>query len=534
MYRNYLCRVCACTETTSVLVNIFEKHGAQDSVADILLELADIKLFANMKYYEIHKNKMHGDQAARKRYICSICGAKVVSTSYLKVHMKLHSEDHPYSCDLCGARFKIVAYLNWHMTRHKGIYTCQQCGLTCKGPSELNEHMNSHGEVRKYSCTICPSAFRLKQALEKHMRNVHKRKRKPLKMINSLIIAAHNATKISFKLNEQYDDNQFDNLSVASSDREDSTLGKCPFYHCCECATDFFDSDTLQNHYESMHANAVHGWESFGISEISLYDSTDDEVEDTPPKDNVPYEDKGIPHRCCGCKYLFDTETELQLHCETVHRPNAMKVDEDRPAQCNICYQTFTTACGMRVHQRAMRVLRYQCAVCGKLFGNRAACIIHETNHEDHQLSCDLCGKKFTNQKYLNIHKQNVHTDPETRKKYVCNVCGTSVTSASYLKAHMMLHSEDAPYACSLCEHRYKLLLYLNRHMKWHRGVYTCKQCGLRVKSASSLSNHMASHTGIQQYSCSICCSKYRYKESLKKHLRRKHGRSTRRKDRSE
>ncbi|XP_041780522.1 uncharacterized protein LOC121598061 isoform X5 [Anopheles merus] len=44
MYRNYLCRVCACTETTSVLVNIFEKHGAQDSVADILLELADIKV----------------------------------------------------------------------------------------------------------------------------------------------------------------------------------------------------------------------------------------------------------------------------------------------------------------------------------------------------------------------------------------------------------------------------------------------------------------------------------------------------------
>uniref|UniRef100_A0A1S4HE19 Uncharacterized protein n=1 Tax=Anopheles gambiae TaxID=7165 RepID=A0A1S4HE19_ANOGA len=416
------CRVCATSDVGCILVNIFDKHGQHESVADMLLELADVTA--------------------------------------------AEDDQFPHHC-------------------------CTQC----------QQDLVQAVTVRR-KCIESEKLLRI-------------------------CIESGNS-------NEQYDDKQFDKLSVASSDQENATLGKSPFYHCCECGTDFFDSDTLQNHYESMHANAVHGWESFGISEISFFDSTDDEVEDTPSKDNVPYEDKGIPHRCCGCKYLFDTETELQLHCETVHRPNAMKVDEDRPAQCNICYQTFTTACGMRVHQRAMRVLRYQCAVCGKLFGNRAACIIHETNHEDHQLSCDLCAKKFTNRKYLNIHKQNVHTDPETRKKYVCNVCGTSVHSASYLKAHMMLHSEDAPYACSLCEHRFKLLMYLNRHMKWHRGVYTCKQCGLRVKSASSLSNHMASHTGIQQYSCSICCSKYRYKESLKKHLRRKHGRSTTRKDRSE
>ncbi|XP_040170540.1 zinc finger protein 69 homolog [Anopheles arabiensis] len=274
------CRVCATSDVGCILVNIFDKHGQHESVADMLLELADVTA--------------------------------------------AEDDQFPHHC-------------------------CTQC------------HQD------------------LVQAVTVRRKCIESEK-----LLRICIESGYS--------NEQYDDNQFDNLSVASSDREDSTLGKSPFYHCCECGTDFFDSDTLQNHYESMHANAVHGWESFGISEISLYDSTDDEVEDTPSKDSVPYEDKGIPHRCCGCK----------------------------------------------------------------------------------------------------------------------------------------------PYACSLCEHRFKLLLYLNRHMKWHRGVYTCKQCGLRVKSASSLSNHMASHTGIQQYSCSICCSKYRYKESLKKHLRRKHGRSTRRRDRSE
>lgn len=42
MLQQFLCRVCATSDAACVLMDIFEKHGAEHSVADILLELASV------------------------------------------------------------------------------------------------------------------------------------------------------------------------------------------------------------------------------------------------------------------------------------------------------------------------------------------------------------------------------------------------------------------------------------------------------------------------------------------------------------
>ena len=43
------CRVCATSDVGCILVNIFDKHGQHESVADMLLELADVTVSANVK-----------------------------------------------------------------------------------------------------------------------------------------------------------------------------------------------------------------------------------------------------------------------------------------------------------------------------------------------------------------------------------------------------------------------------------------------------------------------------------------------------
>ncbi|XP_041780521.1 uncharacterized protein LOC121598061 isoform X4 [Anopheles merus] len=147
MYRNYLCRVCACTETTSVLVNIFEKHGAQDSVADILLELADIKVTVD--------------------------------------------DGFP-----------------------------QQCCLRCH-----TEVVQAVSLRRK--CMESEKLFRIKIEPD----------------------------SCPFSFTDDPFDNQSDNLSIDSSNLVSE---KHPKYHCRECSLDFFDSDALQKHYESKHANVIY------------------------------------------------------------------------------------------------------------------------------------------------------------------------------------------------------------------------------------------------------------------------------------
>ncbi|EDO63604.1 AGAP007971-PA, partial [Anopheles gambiae str. PEST] len=227
---------------------------------------------------------------------------------------------------------------------------------------------------------------------------------------------------------------------------------------------------------------------------------------------------------CVACGKEFNNSKSLYRHEQIVHvDPNSRK---KYICNCNICYQTFTTACGMRVHQRAMRVLRYQCAVCGKLFGNRAACIIHETNHEDHQLSCDLCAKKFTNRKYLNIHKQNVHTDPETRKKYVCNVCGTSLCcTLKHLMHHERTHSEPS-YSCADCGKEFVHEMQLRNHReakhldKSARKKYVCDVCGKELLAKVSLRKHtLVMHSGERPYACNLCDARFQIKAYLTSHM---------------
>uniref|UniRef100_A0A182MX48 C2H2-type domain-containing protein n=1 Tax=Anopheles culicifacies TaxID=139723 RepID=A0A182MX48_9DIPT len=230
-----------------------------------------------------------------------------------------------------------------------------------------------------------------------------------------------------------------DDVSIKSSQHEE-----LPKYHCSECAIDFYSTELLQEHYENKHANAIHGWQSFGVNEISLFDTTDDEVEET--KKITPEKPVEQSHRCCGCSLVCDTVAELQQHSKTVHAPNAIAPCEDKPFQCEICYHTYTTQRGVIDHQMKMTKLDYQCMYCGIQYGSKFDLRYHEYKHEDHTMSCDICGRQFYKITNLRKHKESMHLAPELRQRHVCNVCGASVKTADYLKLHMQLHSNEDPY----------------------------------------------------------------------------------------
>lgn len=471
MYRNYLCRVCACTETTSVLVNIFEKHGAQDSVADILLELADIKVTVDDGF---------------PQQCCLRCHTEVVQAVSLR-RKCLESEKlfrikiEPDSCPFSFA---------------DDPFDNQSDNLSIDSSNLVSE------KHPMYHCRECSLDFFDSDALQKHYEAMH------ANVIYSSTVAMVSGI-------------QYENLSDSNNQ----------IYQCRECSLELLDSDALQEHYDTKHANVIYGWETIGLSEISPFDSTDDEPE---PKDdilNCPSDVQTKANQnnptleCCACKARFRTETDLFYHAKQVHAPNAIEINEPTPNRCNVCYQTFTTACVLKEHQKARSILNYMCVTCGMMFTRQHKCLAHESTHIDHKLKCDVCGKLFANMKYYEIHKNKMHGDQAARKRYICSICGAKVVSTSYLKVHMKLHSEDHPYSCDLCGARFKIVAYLNWHMTRHKGIYTCQQCGLTCKGPSELNEHMNSHGEARKYSCTICPSAFRLKQALEKHLRNVHKR---------
>lgn len=169
-FERYQCAVCGMMFGRLNQCNAHERNHTARKVNCV----ACGKEFNNSKNLYRHEQIVHVDPNLRKKYICNVCGAKVLSSSYLKVHMRLHSKENPYSCNLCGARFKVARYLKWHLRKHKELYPCKQCGLSFQSYSLLQDHMKSHFVGRKYSCTFCPKFFCQKPGLINHLNKVHK------------------------------------------------------------------------------------------------------------------------------------------------------------------------------------------------------------------------------------------------------------------------------------------------------------------------------------------------------------------------
>uniref|UniRef100_A0A8D8M5H6 Protein hunchback n=2 Tax=Cacopsylla melanoneura TaxID=428564 RepID=A0A8D8M5H6_9HEMI len=80
-----------------------------------------------------------------------------------------------------------------------------------------------------------------------------------------------------------------------------------------------------------------------------------------------------------------------------------------------------------------------------------------------------------------------VHTE---ERPYQCELCDYTCKQSGNLKAHMVVHTEERPYQCEICE-------------------YTCKQ-------SSSLRKHMLVHTEERPYQCELC--EYTCKQSNRKY----------------
>uniref|UniRef100_H2Z1F0 C2H2-type domain-containing protein n=1 Tax=Ciona savignyi TaxID=51511 RepID=H2Z1F0_CIOSA len=160
---------------------------------------------------------------------------------------------------------------------------------------------------------------------------------------------------------------------------------------------------------------------------------------------------------------------------------------------------------------------------------NRFVKHFFQVHHSD--LKCQFCNLKFLSKPELVVHQElHVQHDGNTQStKYKCLQCKyvTPHKEISLLKKHIMRkHGECGLLQCTKCDYTCTEKYQLNLHMRKHSSdkPYLCQLCGFMCKWSSQMSLHQAYHKGLKLHKCPHCQYKSYRADTLKIHLKHKHG----------
>ncbi|CAH0555901.1 unnamed protein product [Brassicogethes aeneus] len=246
-------------------------------------------------------------------------------------------------------------------------------------------------------------------------------------------------------------------------------------------------------------------------------------------------------HVCPTCSKTFECNYRLNEHIRT-HTG-------ERPNVCDTCNKRFNSKSDLKRHVVIihLNIKKYKCQHCGKGFSRKFYLRDHERTHTGERLYSSCCAKEFTsyyslyhhekkhkyNKKYVKKVDPNkpVKEKAEDEGNYPCYICPKVLRTDYSLKRHISVKHDARNLTCDECGGAYASIRQLNEHIRGtHKDhpytiahnikEFSCMICAKEFKYKSSLRDHMRVHTGDTKFKCAECDKICLNKRKLNEHTR--------------
>ncbi|KAK7930370.1 hypothetical protein WMY93_006765 [Mugilogobius chulae] len=400
---------------------------------------------------------------ARSGHSCPDCGKEFKRTMDLRRHVLIHTGEKPHKCSVCEKCFTQKGALTKHLkTQH---HMCPVCKTCCSDDVSLKEHLTTHVDegavdasiLKAYSCSD-PRPFSCSECGKKFR-------------------AAARLSGLRKKFTRKCDLNR--HVVVHSGERP----------HVCHvCDKDFTRMSELTQHQKHVHHMCPVCKQCFPES-IKLNQHLDTHVQDGSLNQFVVGKKLIKRHLCSQCGKEFRSNSSLDKHM-VVHTGA-------KPYKCSVCEEDFIFKFKRDQH---LWLVHGTCSVCQQKF------------HKDADLA-----------EHLQTHVEDGTVDPAflervNRTPYSC--CGKSFEHKSHYDMHMLTHTGEKPYRCSVCEKCFGLKSTLNTHMRTHSGekAFKCTLCEKTFTQKVNLQMHQRRHVGHTHFTCLVCERSFLTNADLQSH----------------
>ncbi|XP_072266736.1 zinc finger protein ZFAT isoform X2 [Pyxicephalus adspersus] len=205
---------------------------------------------------------------------------------------------------------------------------------------------------------------------------------------------------------------------------------------------------------------------------------------------------------CEYCNKVFKFKHSLQAHLR-IHT-------NEKPYKCPLCNYASAIKANLSVHMRKHTGEKFSCDHCSFSCLSKGHLKVHvERVHKKIKQHCRFCKKKYSDVKNLIKHVKETHNLLDKKVKetfdelrlltregkrqllYDCHICERKFKNELERDRHMLVHGDERPFACELCNHGATKYQSLELHIRRHPFVYVCSDCLKKFVSTVRLKAHI-------------------------------------------
>ena len=124
------------------------------------------------KGFNVPHNNPQEEQS--RTVVCVSCPnlMRVKKEDFVQHYKEIHKTNIAGFCDLCNKTFSSPSGYWMHKKMHQGgkggCPQCTVCGKHFQGASYLKKHMRTHSDHRAFSCDVCGKAYKHEKSLKIH------------------------------------------------------------------------------------------------------------------------------------------------------------------------------------------------------------------------------------------------------------------------------------------------------------------------------------------------------------------------------